>query len=234
MKEENKKSLSAKTPILIAALILLIGIIDVAATTRFFRSTYGGILSFLVGKEPYISAIIAGIVWIVLAVGAFLLVKAIISKKPKKFIAIGGAALIVILAAIIIVPSLGGNKAPTRDEVKSWFNTEFVSQSDLEFQAFGNAVSGNNKLKVLGVWYTIDIPYNDCKAVGESHFEAMFNAAVAIRSNVRVGFLNEFEYDNIVVSIILQSSDKKPLAIITTDTENCGVEHLNPLWGIKD
>ncbi|MDL2274159.1 hypothetical protein LJC34_06430 [Oscillospiraceae bacterium OttesenSCG-928-G22] len=101
---ENKKGIATKAPILSAAITLLIGFIDVAATTKFFTNTYKGILSFIVGQKAYTSAIIAGVVWLILAIAAFFLVK-YIKRIPRKALIIGAAALITIVAVISVVQS---------------------------------------------------------------------------------------------------------------------------------
>ena len=77
-------------PISSAVVIAIIGVIDVAlgtaytsrtGVTQYFYSLYDGLLQRIVGSLPYTSAILAGVVWLVLACGAFFLLFFIMRKS---------------------------------------------------------------------------------------------------------------------------------------------------------
>ena len=78
--------------IIAALLIIVIGVIEVAMATaysfggrtQYFYSLYTGLWRFIVGSRPYVSAILAGIIWLVLAVVVFFVVNRSANKKNKE------------------------------------------------------------------------------------------------------------------------------------------------------
>ena len=239
---ENGKGWQAKAHIISAALILLIGIIDVAATTKFFANTYKGILSFIVGQQAYTSAIVAGIVWIVLTIGMFLLVKAITNKTHKKFIAIGVAAFVLVIAVLAIVQPFG-NKAPAREEVKTWFTANYGG-SELAFQSYGVGDERQGKDKhILTVFYTVDVPYSDFKDVAASGYDldSLFTTIRGIKASISLSAKSRFDYDNIDVEVIVVSSDyttnNKYVICLITDKPDSNPERYHStfplLFGYK-
>ena len=87
---------------IVAALIIAMGFLDVFIATyykgRIFYDLYDGILSFIVGSRPYSSAIIAAVLWIILAVVIFILINA--KNASSKTIK---GVLIAIVAAVILM-----------------------------------------------------------------------------------------------------------------------------------
>lgn len=55
--------------------VIAVGVLDLLVSTGFLSWAYGGLFSFLVGTEDYISGILAMIIWVVIAFGAAYLVR---------------------------------------------------------------------------------------------------------------------------------------------------------------
>lgn len=68
--DTNKKPNSMPTKLfrIIAILGVIFGVMEVYAATNGFRSTYFGVLGFVVGNEAYISALLAVVIWSIWAV----------------------------------------------------------------------------------------------------------------------------------------------------------------------
>jgi len=104
---------------IIAALaIVVIGIVEIALATSYFIrgqlvsgpfvELYTGLWTFIVGSRPYISAILAGVIWLILAVVAFI----ILNKKQAKYCGMCGKKVGLLCAELVGQYDKRGKKIP--------------------------------------------------------------------------------------------------------------------------